>query len=611
MALIYTESFFARGDSGRFGGDGLLNTSQWRGDRVPYGIASVWHGDILSLENYNSAIMLNETDRKRLYLTGGSGSFNAFLARSRNLTHGVHFSSSGTTNRNISFDFRSYLNNSATNIRNFLVTLSLTHNLQRCAISFATGGSGYPAIPSETVYYDMTQPVWIWVQCDMANVYPGGNNGICRVWLNNDLMAVREGIYTGDADAWPAQSLYEFNNQVRFSCSQDYRIYGVVSLNEGLSYMDSALGDINLVPLAPKDGGESNWQAHFDGFNLEKENIEVMQDNKFLNYGLLHTLEHLRADEHGVREMLMHNHPLGAASEVMAVSHIITHRKIGLGSEGTKLRVEPVIHTSGRDLETRRTGGRESFTHGSSFQANYTIPYAGAFWNKEILGLTSFGFRYFDAHRLALIQDGIDFLGEYGVENIEECFELVDLGQDDDVAGGGTVKVHNIDEVIDLEVFMNRTWALSPIGSFSPFWSFPHYGKKGYKGPGDLLVVDVPGTYQSGEADPTYPASLSDGYANTQHMISLGILNFPAAQACVDRGLYLPAPEEYFALFNNTVMHGKFHNSGLDEHFWSSRYNSLTSASRISLNMNGTVGHVTLDVNQHYRVIGLRKPDEE
>ncbi len=592
--LIYSEKFDSYAVSGsnrRFGGDAIEAFGQYRINIVPYSeiVCTVQPDHVSMAANAISHIA---------------------LLRSKNLTIGMLLHRETLTNTVLVFNFHSYLNNDWANLHNFRVTITITDNLQKAAVSYLTGGTGYPAISPDTVYYDLTQPVWVWVQCDMTLVNPGGANGICRVWFNNDLMVTKSSIFTGASDAWPAQPLYAFNNVVRFSCNQTHRIYGIVALNEGMTYMDSALGDVNVLNIAPVSSSYDQFTPHHDGVDLDKENVAVLQDNQILEFASVHEHEHVRGTDHMTRDVHQHDHqPFHNLSHIIAVSHNVTHRKAW--SAG-KLRIEPVIHTSGRDLRMLRGSGKFVQNHPRTLQANHTIPYAGAFWNEEILGLTSFGYTYYDAALPELVPDGFDLLDEFDVENVLEEMGMLDFADsrmslDPEVMQMVSDDGFGLVEDVDF-------WEDAEEGDYSENWSWPHAGKAGYKGPDDKLLVVISGTYQWSTTQfsvPGTPNSDSDGWANSEKMIAHGIAHFPALQQCVVLGerYYLPATGELSAALNISAVNAAVVGAST-KYFWSSREGAWSWSYILVLYTNGTFGATSHTKTNTTNVIAFRKPDE-
>lgn len=431
--LIYAEDFAApywRSHSYtnhcRFGADANRARERWYPDLVPYAemrISFVAGGDYEPpLQPGIAGNTGLESGRK---VSGGTYAEHLIhLPRSRSLTQGMLFYKSGLDATNLKLVFRSNLDNSETHIDNFEVSLSIHTNRQKATINFATGGSGYPDIPNETVYYDFTQPFWLWIQCDMPADMTLEGNGACRVWLNNDLVVTKEDILTGDIDAWASQPLYGYNNVVCIADAQHWEILSLAAVNEGLGYMDSALGDINVAGLLPESAEVSQWYSNHDGDNLETSPEDVMLDNLHTDYADLHTKPHIRADDHMVHNLFRHQNPFTHDAHIMAVSQRIVHRKYNIGGGSPDLRIEPMIQTSGRPAEMDRNKGQSVSTTYKTLVVNYTVPYAGAYWSKELLDLTTFGFAYFNKARNAIVHDQVDLLGEYDVENIDDGFAV-------------------------------------------------------------------------------------------------------------------------------------------------------------------------------------------
>lgn len=412
----------------RFGADAVQPRSRWCPDLVPYAemfttLSTGTSGAVLNEPGIAGGTELESGRRAEGYV---SASHIIYLPRSRNLTQGfLLFERNGLAAAILKLEFRSYLNNSSTYIVNFVVNLSIDTNRQRATFTFATGGSGYPNISSETVYYDFTQPFWLWVQCDMPTAMSAEGNGTCRVWLNNDLVITKENILTGNIDAWVAQPLYEYNNAVYVGDARHWTVYSLAAVNEGLGYMDSALGDINIAGLLPELAETSQWFSHHDGMNLETAPEDVLKDNLHTDYANLHTNAHIRADDHLMQSMFRHQNPFHQDAHIIAVAHRIVHRKHDIGGSTVKLRIEPIVQTSGRPAEMDRSKGQSVSTNAKTLFVPYTKPYAGAYWSKELLDLTTFGFAYFDTARTAIVQEQVDLLGEYDVENLDDGLELV------------------------------------------------------------------------------------------------------------------------------------------------------------------------------------------
>jgi hypothetical protein len=457
--LIYAEDFagpYSDQYSARFGGDSSHPWRRWSPANVPYAEFGVAGGSYYVREN-PGIVNNNVLDSGRRIEQGVYNNMDGIihLPRSRNLTIGFLVQFGGTRSPwTVPIEFRSYHDNSDSYIVNFTVTLSISSadSRQKANVYFQTGGSGYPEISDEVVCYDFTQPIWLWVQCDMPSTMPTAENGTCRIWLNNDLVITKEDIITGRVDDWAAQPLYGYNNGVYFYWSDADDLYSVVAVNEKLGYLDSALGDINVSGLLPEVAEVSQWFSHKDGLNLETEPVDVMKDNLHTDEAQIHTKAHLRADDHLVQSIFGHETPFSEDAHIMAVSHRIVHRKHNIGGSAVNLRVEPMIHISGRDPSIDRSAGQVSTTNIKTIVANYSIPYAGAYWSKELLELTKFGFAYFDAARPTQVDEQVDLLGEYDVENLDDGIEMGSLAQDDDYLLGGTIRTHILDDGMDLDI---------------------------------------------------------------------------------------------------------------------------------------------------------------
>jgi len=432
--LIYAEDFasprfaaYAGLTSRRFGGDSLQPNRKWYPDLVPY----------LECESPEemadgTAIAGNtelESGRKVSNIPSwyNYGRTWIFLPRSRNLTIGVLLLSC----EDLNVKFLSYPDNSYSSVENFKVSLELSNYNQKANVSFLTGGD-HPAIPDQAIYYDFNQPLWVWIQCDMPAHMDSAPIGTCRVWLNNDLMVTREDIFTGNVALWAEQPLYAYNNGVCVnSYSSGQHTLAVAAVNEGLGYMDSALGDINVAGLLPEQA-DSQWYSCHDGYYIETGQGEVLQDALHVDYSDLHTKAHVRGDDHLVKAMFSHQHPFFNDADIIAVCHRIVHRKGGIGSEDAYLRIEPAIQTTGRPTEMDRNKGQESEGPFKTLFVPYTIPYAGAFWNREILESTKFGFVYFDAARAVQVSDPLDLRDEFDTEDVEVEVAFADAVVDED-----------------------------------------------------------------------------------------------------------------------------------------------------------------------------------
>jgi hypothetical protein len=81
-----------------------------------------------------------------------------------------------------------------------------------------------------------------------------------------------------------------------------------------------------------------------------------------------------------------------------------------------------------------RSAGQFSNNNARVMQVQHTIPYAGAFWNEEILRLTSFGYAYFDAARPERVLDDMGLEVEYDVENLDDPIGFEELTEVTDEA---------------------------------------------------------------------------------------------------------------------------------------------------------------------------------
>lgn len=448
--LIYTEDFASpyehyvwgattHDPCKRFGCDNIKIGETWYPNMVPYiEFAEGYSDDYVAIENKSDGIGRILSLRTSLSYYRPKIFYNhIYLSRSKNLTVGMlveFFEYSRDADLVSQFCFESYLDDSRTHITNFIVNIIIKEGSksQKADISFETGGSGYPDISPVTVYYDFNQPLWIWVRCDMTN----GADGTCQVWFNNDLMVTKENIYTGDVDSWIAQPLYEDNNVVTFGFGafEDgsrpetvVDLHAITVVNEELTYMDTALGDIAVTGLLPSSIPQSQWHAHLDGVDLEDDAVEVFENSLHTDYEDLHTKAHMRANVHLMRDTYQYNNLFANGTEIFAVTQRLVHKMYDMDSGDAVLRIEPVIHTSGRDVLLDRTKGQLSEGFFKTLFVNYTTPYAGAFWNLEILDLTSFGFTLFQADRHEFVDENLNLLGEYDIENIYDEVGLGDL----------------------------------------------------------------------------------------------------------------------------------------------------------------------------------------
>lgn len=349
------------------------------------------------------------------------------FARSRNVVGG--FLVRLRANSQLQFLFCSAMNSSTQSsnfAQNFRISITSSNDRQKHQITFQAGDGSYPQISSATVYYDLTAPTWIWVQCNMINAT--ATQGVARVWFGNDLMVSREGIVSGHINTWAGQPLYEFNNAIRVHKPGEYRnpvdVYGIIVVNEGMSYMDSALGDVGLASFSPSGVDPRQWEPHFGGHSSETAPSELLGDNKFLDASSYHSAKHMRASDDAMRDLCTYAVPLPLGTEIVAAAHSVSHRKATISGDTSKIKVEPVIYTESREPLTNRSYGNLSESNIRALHIPYTVPYPGALWTDEILHATKFGYAYNDIKKHELVHAEANLLGEYDVENLEDSVSL-------------------------------------------------------------------------------------------------------------------------------------------------------------------------------------------
>ena len=417
MALIHLENFtgpyLETGDYIRFGGHASSANTTRYAHVQPYTVS--FRGDY---ERYDSVI---DTTVKEFGCMQAPDWIKSFVESSRTLVCGIYLENFTGFEMRFShvFDGSSY------EYLNFKINVALNENKQRAEVSFEPGDEteyGYPDIPNQTMYYDFTQPMWIWVMCNMDDLYHGGYEtgprGICKIWANNTELISLEDIQTGDEVRWLQQWDMDSNNVIHFEPSGHPTVYKMVVLNEGYNYMNEPLGNVDLATLAP-ESGMYDFAPRFEGSSLQEDNAALIAENIFLDLSKVYEYKHVRGTDGGAREVYYHEHPfVEHLHNIKAVSQTTVHQRQSPDPEYVvPIKLEPTYILAGQPAGIDREAGQISLNQQARvIQRHHTIPYVynphGQFepWSEDFLRNSQFGVRYYSPVHFITLNDSVSML---------------------------------------------------------------------------------------------------------------------------------------------------------------------------------------------------------